>query len=423
LFLLIIALLLVPQAFAAAGTYLHLPAVNGPCLMRLLRAWAAVFLCLLALTFITKAGDHAFYLWMSLWFSYGLIGLYAVHLLFAHQVRRWRREGCLTSNLVIVGSGDLARRLADRLQGTADSPVRLIGMFCDPTDAPSKNVTPCTVMSGPDDLACFARANQIDQVAIALPWHADDRLRFWMKYLKDLPADILLCSAVPDRSFAQCHVAYLNGMPLLKLSERPLPSWSYIVKVVEDRLLALLLVILVGPLMLLLALLVRLDSAGPALFRQKRHGLNNAVIDVLKFRTMHVDATEFGASSVTQARRDDPRVTRVGRWLRRTSLDELPQLLNVLRGEMSLVGPRPHALAHNDYYAKLIDGYLARHRVKPGITGWAQINGFRGETDTLEKMEGRVQCDLYYIDHWSLLFDLRILARTLLVGFVHRNAY
>jgi putative colanic acid biosynthesis UDP-glucose lipid carrier transferase len=159
------------------------------------------------------------------------------------------------------------------------------------------------------------------------------------------------------------------------------------------------------------------------LFRQKRHGFNNAVIDVLKFRTMRAEAAECGAGSVDQARRNDPRLTRVGRWLRRTSLDELPQLLNVLRGEMSLVGPRPHALAHNEHYAKVIDGYLARHRVKPGITGWAQVNGFRGETDTREKMEGRIQCDLYYIEHWSLLFDLQILARTLLVGFVHRNAY
>jgi Undecaprenyl-phosphate glucose phosphotransferase len=301
--------------------------------------------------------------------------------------------------------------------------VRLIGVFCDPTDAPSDNVTLCTAMGGPQDLARFARTNPIDQVAIALPWHAEDRLLSWMSYLRDLPADVFLCAAVPDRSFGQCHVAYLNGMPLLKLSERPLPGWSYLVKAIEDRLLAMLLVIFFGPLMLLIALLVRLDSAGPALFRQKRHGFNNAVIDVLKFRTMLVEATEFGAGSVTQARRDDPRVTRVGRWLRRTSLDELPQLLNVLRGEMSLVGPRPHALAHNEYYAKVIDGYLARHRVKPGITGWAQVNGFRGETDTREKMEGRVQCDLYYIEHWSLLFDLRILARTLLVGFIHRNAY
>jgi putative colanic acid biosynthesis UDP-glucose lipid carrier transferase len=158
------------------------------------------------------------------------------------------------------------------------------------------------------------------------------------------------------------------------------------------------------------------------LFRQKRYGFNNTIIEVLKFRTM-VAAPEVPGGVVQQAQRHDPRLTRTGHWLRKTSLDELPQLLNVLRGEMSLVGPRPHAISHNEQYAKVIDAYVARHRMKPGITGWAQVNGFRGETDTLEKMENRVKYDLYYIEHWSVLFDLYILLRTLFVGFVHPNAY
>ena len=175
--------------------------------------------------------------------------------------------------------------------------------------------------------------------------------------------------------------------------------------------------------MLMIAVAVQLDSAGPILFRQERYGFNNRTIQILKFRTMHAERGESGRDQAIQAKRHDPRLTRVGRWLRRTSLDELPQLLNVLRGEMSIVGPRPHMVAHNDQYAKLIDTYLGRHRVKPGITGWAQVNGLRGATDTIEKMEGRIQHDLYYIENWSLGFDLQILARTLLVGFVHRNAY
>jgi exopolysaccharide biosynthesis polyprenyl glycosylphosphotransferase len=184
--------------------------------------------------------------------------------------------------------------------------------------------------------------------------------------------------------------------------------------------LSLVVLTIAAPAMLLIAIAIRLDSPGPALYRQQRFGFNGNRFAVLKFRTMVASA---GDQAPAQARRGDPRVTRVGGLLRRTSLDELPQLLNVLRGDMSLVGPRPHAVSHNEYYAGLIDGYLARHRVKPGITGWAQVNGLRGETDTLEKMERRVEHDLHYIDNWSLLLDLEILVRTIFVGFVHRNAY
>jgi exopolysaccharide biosynthesis polyprenyl glycosylphosphotransferase len=173
--------------------------------------------------------------------------------------------------------------------------------------------------------------------------------------------------------------------------------------------------------LLIIALATKLDSTGPVFFRQKRYGFNNNPITVYKFRTMHVGA---GSDiTVQQARRNDPRVTRVGALLRRTSLDELPQLFNVLNGEMSLVGPRPHAVVHNEQYAKIIDDYLSRHRVKPGITGWAQVNGLRGETDTPEKMARRVQFDLYYIDNWSLLFDIKILMLTPFLGFVNKNAY
>ena len=184
---------------------------------------------------------------------------------------------------------------------------------------------------------------------------------------------------------------------------------------------AALLLILLLPVFAIIALAIKLDSQGPVFFRQKRYGFNNNPITVFKFRTMFTGPAE--ESSVPQARRNDPRVTRLGALLRRSSLDELPQLFNVLRGEMSLVGPRPHAVAHNEQYAKVIDDYLSRHRVKPGITGWAQINGLRGETDTPDKMRRRVQYDLYYIDNWSLFFDLKILLLTPFVGFVNRNAY
>jgi len=194
------------------------------------------------------------------------------------------------------------------------------------------------------------------------------------------------------------------------------------------RLLDLLLagcgLIVLSPVLLAIALAIRLDSPGPVFFRQLRHGFNHELIGVLKFRTMHADQCDApDAQAVRQARRGDPRITPLGRFLRKTSLDELPQLWNVLKGEMSLVGPRPHALVHNEQFARQIDGYLGRHRVRPGITGWAQVNGCRGETRTVEEMRRRVELDLWYVDNWSLLLDVQILLRTVLVGFRHRNAF
>ena len=209
--------------------------------------------------------------------------------------------------------------------------------------------------------------------------------------------------------------------PMLTIYRRPFTSWSRIVKRAEDMILGTAATVLLAPVMLLIAIAVKLDSPGPALFRQQRLGFNNNVITVFKFRTMkHRSAPETG---VPQAQRGDPRVTRLGRILRRTSLDELPQLLNVLNGAMSLVGPRPHALAHNEQYAELIDDYLGRHRVQPGITGWAQVNGLRGETDTLDKMQRRVEFDLAYIDNWSVLMDLRIMVLTALSLVFDRDVY
>jgi putative colanic acid biosynthesis UDP-glucose lipid carrier transferase len=209
---------------------------------------------------------------------------------------------------------------------------------------------------------------------------------------------------------------------MINIFDRPLTGNNLVAKSIEDRVGAFLLLVLLAPLLLLITLAIRLDSAGPALFRQTRYGFNNEEFTVFKFRTMRIAGDER-LGSLEQARRNDPRTTPVGRFLRRTSLDELPQLLNVLKGEMSLVGPRPHAVAHNELYSRVIDEYFSRHRVKPGITGWAQVNGLRGETETPDKMRKRVEYDVYYIDHWSLLFDMRILFLTVFVGFVNKNAY
>jgi putative colanic acid biosynthesis UDP-glucose lipid carrier transferase len=302
--------------------------------------------------------------------------------------------------------------------------VRVVGVFDDRRTRIPDRVGDVPVLGTIEGLVRFARANPVDQVIITLPAQAAERLMSVLRKLRDLPVDVSLCPVVFEPQTLICRrVTIVDGVPLIDLLQKPFSKWGFFVKALEDCVFATLLLILLAPLMLLIASAVWLDSPGPIIFRQKRYGFNNGTIEVFKFRTMRMNPAESEEGTTLQAQRDDPRLTRLGRWLRRSSLDELPQLFNVLRGEMSLVGPRPHMVKHNEQYAALIDTYLARHRVKPGITGWAQVNGWRGETDTLEKMERRVGHDLYYIENWSLAFDLRILARTLLVGFIHRNAY
>jgi Undecaprenyl-phosphate glucose phosphotransferase len=389
---------------------------------RLLLAWAAVMLSLLALGFMTKAPlVSTSRLWVGLWFVYGFFGLFTLRLVVKHQVQRWQRCGRLTRNVAVVGAGEHGQRLIEHLQRHGESAQNVIGIFDDRRGRVPEYIGGLPVLGTIDDLLAFARRHPIDVVIVALPWDAESRLLAWMKKLRSLPADVRLCPDMIGFHLPHRQVTHIGGVPMLNVFDKPLAGWNLIVKSLEDRVLAACILTLIMPFLALISLAIKLDSRGPVLFRQQRYGFNNEVIEISKFRTMHVDRCDD--SDVVQATRDDPRVTRVGRILRRTSLDELPQFLNVLGGTMSIVGPRPHAVAHNEQYSRLIDEYLARHRVKPGITGWAQVNGLRGETETLEKMEQRVRYDLYYIENWSLLFDVRIILRTLLVGFRHPNAY
>jgi len=419
----VLAALLATNIFHLAGLYRFSELTNlfgqsG----RLLMAWAAVMLTLLALGFLTKVPlIDTSRLWVGLWFVYGFFALFTARLLLKHQIQRWQRGGRLTRNLVIVGAGEHGQRLIEHLDRHGEQAERIVGLFDDRSSRVPAAVGAHAVLGTVEDLMRFARKHPIDQVIVALPWDAEDRLLTLMKKLRSLPVDVRLCPDMIGFHLPHRQVTHIAGVPMLNVFEKPLAGWSYIVKTMEDRLLAAVILAIIAPLFALIALLIKLDSRGPVLFRQQRFGFNNEVIEVFKFRTMFVDDCQD--RDVTQATRHDPRVTRVGRVLRRTSLDELPQFLNVLDGSMSIVGPRPHAVAHNEQYARLIDEYLARHRVKPGITGWAQVNGLRGETETLDKMEQRVRYDLYYIENWSLLFDLRIILRTLFVGFSHPNAY
>ncbi len=388
---------------------------------RLVAAWAVVMMAMLALAFFTKTSEDFSRIWFLLWIAMGLAMLFLNRFIGALIVARLNRKGRLRARVAIVGAGGIGQRLAEHLSGHGAKSSTVVGVWDDRGTRVPPSISGFQVRGTVEDLIAYAREHEVDDIIIALPWQASARIRQIARQLYVVPANVRICPdlvgfGIPLRGFSS-----MEGVPLLNIYERPLSGWALVTKALEDRALAILLLILFAPLMLLIAIAIKLDSKGPVLFRQRRYGFNNNPFDVYKFRSMRVEA---GADeSAPQATRGDPRVTRVGAFLRRTSLDELPQLFNVLKGDMSIVGPRPHAVAHNEKYARVIDEYMCRHRVKPGITGWAQINGWRGETETPEKMSMRVQYDLYYIENWSLLFDLRILFMTAFVGFTHRNAY
>jgi Undecaprenyl-phosphate glucose phosphotransferase len=384
-------------------------------------AWAGVMGTLIILAYFTKTSDEFSRLWVILWFALSYASFVAVRLVLELQLMQWERGGTLTVNVAIVGTGEAAERVALHLARQPGG-HRVVGVFGDDAKGLDAMHVGGTRRGAIDDLLDIAREERIDEIVLAEPWRTEEELLSVLKRLKSLSVivhlgpDAMALPRLPTRGFTN-----VAGLPMLNIHDRPLSGWGLLLKSVEDRILAALILVLASPAMAIIAAAIKLESRGPALFRQRRYGFHNDEIVIFKFRTMYADS-EPGPEA-PQATRDDGRVTRVGAFLRRTSLDELPQLFNVLHGEMSLVGPRPHAVAHNIKYAVIIDDYLSRHRVKPGITGWAQVNGFRGETDTAEKMRARVEHDLYYIDNWSLLFDLRILALTLFYGFVHKNAY
>ncbi|MEM9880931.1 MAG: undecaprenyl-phosphate glucose phosphotransferase [Pseudomonadota bacterium] len=352
-----------------------------------------------------------------------LIGVTAARVLSIYVLLFATQRGVIARRIAILGAGPQGERLLSHLQQDQLSVNHVFGVFDDRQVAESRTSDNMRLAGTSKDLLKAVRERKVDDVIVALPWTAELRLRELIAELSAHPVNIRLGADLAAFQFpGKMNTDVLTGLPMVTISNNPLAGWRRIAKALEDRILGGLLVLLFSPIMLLVALAVKLDSPGPILFRQKRLGFNNAEFNVYKFRSMRHETGQVAKKTV-QAARDDERVTRVGRFIRRTSLDELPQLLNVLEGSMSLVGPRPHALDHNEEYGHVIDNYFARHRVKPGITGLAQVNGLRGETDTLEKMEYRVRYDLHYVENWSILMDLEILALTGFIGFFGRNAY
>ncbi|MCX7630556.1 MAG: undecaprenyl-phosphate glucose phosphotransferase [Geminicoccaceae bacterium] len=391
--------------------------------VRVLSGWATALVALVVLVRLTGSEELVPGAWLLAWGASAATGLLVFRAILGALERRWRRQGRLLRNVVVLGAGELGQRFVREVR-RRDPSVRLIGLFDDRRDRVPQFVGGFPVLGTLDDLLLFARRHRVDEIVIALPWSAEGRILECLKKLRGLPCDVRLASDLVGFHLPSRGLVELAGLPMFTVFERPLSPVARLVKAIEDRLLAFLLLLILAPLMGLIALAIKASSPGPVFYRQKRGGFNGEVFEVLKFRTMRADACDRGTETgLGHTRPRDPRVTAIGRFLRRTSLDELPQLFNVLKGDMSLVGPRPHAVAHDHRYAALVDGYLARHRVKPGITGLAQIRGCRGEIRSLADMQRRIELDLEYIQRWSLRLDLEILIRTVLHGLWDPRAY
>lgn len=390
---------------------------------RTLTGWLLTLGTLFVATFLVEPVTAAKGPWIALWFSVGGVGLAAIRLALHYQMKSWGRAGRLGEVVAVVGTGPAAQRLLRGLNACPGGP-RIFGVYDDDAATLPQRCMGHAILGSVSDLVRDVRLHNIDTVIVALPQASNHALVETLNKLNIVPVDVKLCPGEFALRLGTIQASHVGGMTFLNVIDRPLRDWGWILKFIEDRILGFAILTLISPLMLAIALCIKLDSPGPVFFRQKRYGFNNQLIEVLKFRTMYQDKSDANAEQLTQ--RNDPRITRVGVFLRRTSLDELPQFLNVLRGEMSIVGPRPHALsakAGTLLYQDAVKHYDARHRVKPGITGWAQVNGWRGETETLEQIRKRVEHDLYYIEHWSIGLDLRIIARTLTSGFAGRNAF
>lgn len=410
----LLAAVLTVNSMALAGCYTrHVTAPLVAQVGRAAQGWSLIFVILLVIAYLAKRSDDFSRVWAVGWYVTVLLGVALVRVGAAAKVRQWRLRGKLARTVAVVDLAGTGDELARRLLRSSVGEMRLLGVFSVQPTHGRRNALA--------DLLALSRLFRIDEVIIAASGAADGVVDGVIRTIGTIPTHVRLCLDMPRMAATPLEAGLLYGEPVVTVHQRPMTGWNRVAKRTEDLIITVAALILLAPLMCLVALLIKLDSPGPVLFRQARLGFNNNVITVYKFRTMlHRPAA---GAEVRQAQRNDPRFTRIGRFLRRTSIDELPQLFNVLQDGMSLVGPRPHALAHNDQYAPLIDGYLGRHRMQPGITGWAQVNGFRGETDTLDKMQRRVEHDLAYIDGWSLMLDLRILFMTVFTSLSQRNAY
>lgn len=388
----------------------------------LIVVWTCVFFVVLFIIFLMKYPGIQLRRVFITWFMLAQVTLIGWRVFARSLLRKYRRMGKNYRTVVIAGAGQLGTRLARTMLDAPWMGYRLKGFYDDNLEIGSAPVPTCSfrILGNIEKLIHDVRHNKIDLVYIALPMKYEDRIRYILAGLSNTAASVHLAPNFLTLDILHARFIDMNGIPTISIYENPFDGASGWLKKIEDIVVGSLIFVLISPIMAAIALAIRLTSPGPVFFKQRRYGVKGDEIMVWKFRTMTV--LEDG-DVIRQAGKNDVRVTKVGAFLRRTSLDELPQFINVLQGTMSIVGPRPHATAHNEYYRDMIPGYMLRHKVKPGITGWAQVNGYRGETDTLKKMEKRVEYDLKYIKQWSFWFDIRIIIATVFKGFIDKNAY
>ena len=409
--------------FARSGVYDVFDEFNSFEILRSTsKCLVIVVLLLTACLFIFKIADSVSRLWLATWSITSGIALFGFRMLTAAAARRLRQTGRLKKNVAIVGASQVGQRLAAKIIQECLG-IRLVGIFDERQSRFVEGGNSGTRVHQLPALYELLCRGCVDEVVIAIPPHASYRILELSRCFHPFAVSLRVLAPEGYENFQVLDSRRYGDIGTFRVMGKPLDEVAALVKRIEDVVIALSCLLFLLPVMLLIALCIKLDSRGPVLFSQKRLGANNLPFDLLKFRSMYVEQTDPLGHQLTRA--GDPRITRVGRFLRMTSVDELPQLINVLRGEMSLVGPRPHPLAANAAgmsYARAISDYPIRHRVKPGMTGWAQVNGWRGETTTIEQIQRRVEHDLYYIDNWSLTFDLLILGRTVFAVLSRANA-
>ncbi len=418
----VIAVFLLEIADGYQIGFLRRPFAN---LGRILLAWGSALAAVAVIAFFLKLSDDLSRVWFAGWLVTGFLSLMALRSVMARLIRRWARNGTMERRAVIVGGGKAAETLIRSLEREPSNDIRICGICDDRDDKRSPPVVAGYPKLGTiAELIEFARLARIDMLIVSLPLTAQSRVLSMLKKLWVLPVDIRLSAHSSELRFRPRAYSFIGSVPMLDIFDKPINDWDSVAKRIFDIAFSLVAIVLFSPVMIATAIAIKLDSKGPVLFVQKRHGFNNEEINVYKFRSMFTDQCDPTARNAVT--KDDPRVTRVGRFIRKTSLDELPQFFNALNGSLSLVGPRPHAVAgqtRNRLYHEVVDGYFARHRVKPGITGWAQINGWRGEIDSDDKIRMRTEFDLFYIENWSLWFDLKILFSTPVSLIRSRNVY
>jgi len=388
---------------------------------RLLQAVMGVCVLLASAAFITKTGVRFSREWFLLWTFFAVFTVFSLRCGLLIILRLMRSWGWNEKCVVMIGANKLSYKLVETMQQSLWTGFRITTILDDETTL--TNIHGIPVLTMPPSLSSMIahKKETIDEIWLALPLRAEEQVKALLYELRHCTIPVRYMLNVYDLGIFNPSISHVAGMPTLNINNSPMTGINRLIKALEDRMIAALILVAISPLFALLALGVKLSSNGPVFFKQLRHGWDGRVIKVYKFRTMKLHAERAGA--LQQATLQDERITAFGKFLRRTSLDELPQFINVLQGRMSIVGPRPHALLHNEQYKESINAYMQRHQVKPGITGWAQINGWRGETNTLEKMQKRIEHDLFYIENWSLFFDLKIMLLTLFRGFINKNAY